>query len=100
MLEITICISGYFSFIFFTINFMYSLFNFSKSSPDLPSGFRNSNLRIKLQGILVCAHSISSVEELLIKNMNYIKNLFVTITEIMYLDRAHQQNHKFDFTAI
>ena len=73
---------------------MHSRDNLERSFKE---GFRNSNLRIKLQGILVCAHSISSVEELLIKNMNYIKNLFVTITEIMYLDRAHQQNHKFDF---
>lgn len=73
---------------------MHSRDNLERSFKE---GFRNSNLRIKLQGILVCAHSTSSVEDLLIKNMNFIKNLFVTITEIMYLDRTHQQNHKFDF---
>lgn len=72
----------------------HSMDNLSRGLQD---AFKKSNLRIKLQGILVCAHSNKQAFELLKKNSNYLSNLFVTITEIMYLDRGHQQNHRFDF---
>jgi len=57
------------------------------------NGFDKANLRIKLQSLIICVYLNNDCKKLLLDNY---KNLFIIISEIMYMDRLHQQNHIFD----